>query len=303
MSKPIPLRCPARGRVILFSLAACLLLVGAGAYGQTADPAPSILPGDLCADVYNKGLHFLKPVRTCAPSTFPILGAPFVATLVQESEIKTRDGKSLVGRGTQKLARDSQGRTRTENPRPPLEGDELLTPESRARIDNLQGWITVNDPVAHLRILMYPNTLVAQLFPDNPPKGASEQGYRRRYPGPVYIHSVPTIEEYLGIDSVNGVRVQHYRITQTYPPAPQCTEPEVFVSDYWYSPELHMNVVTKSLGPRGMHTATLIELSRAEPDPALFKLPAEYTLAREDYAYVSTPWAFGTGKPEDGCPY
>jgi hypothetical protein len=47
--------------------------------------------------------------------------------------------------------------------------------------------------------------------------------------------------------------------------------------EYWYSDDLHMSLVADRKSPNGDRlTVTVTQITRAEPDPALFGIPANY---------------------------
>ena len=71
------------------------------------------------------------------------------------------------------------------------------------------------------------------------------------------------------------------RITQTLPAAESGTGREVTVTnEYWYSEALRLNLATKHNDPRsGIVTMTVTNIDRGEPSPALFGVPADYTMA------------------------
>ncbi|MGB6875443.1 MAG: hypothetical protein WBD87_05360 [Candidatus Acidiferrales bacterium] len=49
--------------------------------------------------------------------------------------------------------------------------------------------------------------------------------------------------------------------------------------EYWHSPELHDNVLYKHSSPLyGDYTTRLTNISLAEPDPALFQPPPDYSV-------------------------
>jgi hypothetical protein len=51
------------------------------------------------------------------------------------------------------------------------------------------------------------------------------------------------------------------------------------ISETWISHELNRAILTKSSDPRSGETTTrLTNISRAEPDPALFQVPADYQI-------------------------
>ena len=55
--------------------------------------------------------------------------------------------------------------------------------------------------------------------------------------------------------------------------------PIVTVTERWYSPELQVTVMNKRTDPRtGTTTYKLTNVNRSEPSPALFQVPADYTI-------------------------
>jgi len=87
-----------------------------------------------------------------------------------------------------------------------------------------------------------------------------------------------TKEEDLGTQSVEGVPAHGVRETQTIPAASSSTGNEIVLRDeYWYSDDLHMNVMVKHSDPRtGSVTMTLTQTARTDPDPSLFQIPEGY---------------------------
>jgi hypothetical protein len=84
----------------------------------------------------------------------------------------------------------------------------------------------------------------------------------------------------LGAQTVEGVPAQGTRITRTIE-AGQIGNalPLVITTETWYSPELKVLVSSKSSDPRiGDTTYKLTNIQRAEPDPSLFQVPADYTV-------------------------
>jgi hypothetical protein len=70
------------------------------------------------------------------------------------------------------------------------------------------------------------------------------------------------------------------RITRTIPAGAIGNEkPIVIVTERWYSNDLQTVVMTKRSDPRmGETTFTLTNIQRSEPDPALFQVPADYSV-------------------------
>ena len=53
-------------------------------------------------------------------------------------------------------------------------------------------------------------------------------------------------------------------------------------SKTWESPDLHIMILTKTDDPRsGENTMRVTQLDRAEPDPSLFQVPADFTIVEK----------------------
>lgn len=83
----------------------------------------------------------------------------------------------------------------------------------------------------------------------------------------------------LGAREIEGLRVDGTRSTWTIAAGRIGNEkPIEIVSERWYSPELMLVVQTRRVDPRsGEISYRLTRVSRAEPDAALFKVPADYS--------------------------
>jgi hypothetical protein len=57
-------------------------------------------------------------------------------------------------------------------------------------------------------------------------------------------------------------------------------QPVVTTREFWYSSDLEINLSVTRKDPReGTQVLQLIDLSRSEPDPSLFQVPADFTVA------------------------
>ena len=85
---------------------------------------------------------------------------------------------------------------------------------------------------------------------------------------------------------ISGVQAEGKRITETIPAGAIGNERAIeVVNETWYSPELQTVLMSKHSDPRtGDVTYTLTNVSRAEPDPALFTIPPDYKLRDEGRA-------------------
>ena len=53
--------------------------------------------------------------------------------------------------------------------------------------------------------------------------------------------------------------------------------PVTVVDEYWYSEDLHMNLLVRHTDPRtGVQTVALSNINREEPPPAFFEVPEGY---------------------------
>jgi hypothetical protein len=115
-------------------------------------------------------------------------------------------------------------------------------------------------------------------------------------PGEIYTASrmkdgdVTRANEPLGTKMMDGLEVQGRRMTSTYyygTPGNDYTI--ITTTDMWRSPELGLTVFTKTTDPRtGEFTASVKNISRAEPDPSLFQIPSGYKIVDEQ----KIPFAF-----------
>lgn len=86
--------------------------------------------------------------------------------------------------------------------------------------------------------------------------------------------------EDLGVQNIEGVQATGTRTTTAIPAGQIGNAQEIrIVSEQWFSDELQLLVLTKHSDPRsGETTYRLRNILRAEPDPALFTVPADYSL-------------------------
>jgi hypothetical protein len=84
----------------------------------------------------------------------------------------------------------------------------------------------------------------------------------------------------LGTQVIDGLTVQGKRMTRTVSAAQAGSERDIeVVPETWYSSDLQMVVMSKTSDPRfGDSVYKLTNISRAEPDPALFTVPSDYQM-------------------------
>ena len=195
-----------------------------------------------------------------------VQGAPYSAKAVTQFTQTMADGNHIQRITTASIVRDSQGRTRTERS---LEAIGALSATGRATPT-----VVIFDPVAGMSfVLNFSNKTVRQEAIHTPPGGPEG---RLRQPN----LAVASKTEDLGTQIVQGVSAQGKRVTRTIPAGQDGNERAIdIVTETWYSPELQVVVMSKSSDPRyGETSYQLTNISRAEPDPALFTVPSDYTI-------------------------
>ena len=205
-----------------------------------------------------------------------VTGAPYTAQAVTQFNQTLADGNHIQRTTTASMARDSQGRTRTER--------------SLAAIGRLAGSgvastaVFINDPVAGMSYMLDAKSHTARQIPSmsnrhRPASDASAQVKTDSVRQSMRQRAMANVKsDDLGTQVIDGVTVQGKRITRTVPAAQAGSERDIeVVTETWTSPDLQMVVMSKTSDPRfGDSVYKLTSISRAEPDPALFSVPADY---------------------------
>ena len=93
-----------------------------------------------------------------------------------------------------------------------------------------------------------------------------------------------TTREEIGTDTMLGLPVKGWRVTQTYAAGASLGNDRVLtiVTEYWFAVELRINLLTKRSDPRhGVQTVRVTELERQEPDAAMFAIGTDYRVVNE----------------------
>jgi hypothetical protein len=199
----------------------------------------------------------------------PIPGVPFSGTVNVESSLTQPDGSIVNLKTIRDIARDSGGCIHNESrtlarvldtKKPPLVSIHLYDPQTRiSTMLNPQKrtfWTqTVNRPPATV-----PPAFLASPTGDSVPPNEF------------------TKKEDLGVRDIEGLPVHGVRQTQSVSPENNGSQQEVIITDeYWYSDDLRINLMIKHSDPRtGTVTMTVAQITRSEPDPALFEIPQGY---------------------------
>ena len=223
-----------------------------------------------------------------------VTGAPYSAEQVTEHVQTLADGTHITQPAqTTKLYRDSAGRTRTERSFP-------LPPGVVSKGSDTPSFIEIFDPVAGAHYTLEPRNHTARRMslpspppPPPPPPPATASGAPasrmiRLLPAQRSAQSDPPSQgqpprpqfsrESLGTRTIEGVPAEGSRTTVTYPIGAVGNDgPITTTTETWTSSELKMVVLSKNSDPRsGESTTRLTNISRAEPDPSLFQIPADY---------------------------
>lgn len=194
----------------------------------------------------------------------PVAGKPFFGRDNIEWTRTLEDGSVVKTHLYAALARDSQGRIYREN-RKFVPGDSDQEPR---RTD-----LTISDPVTHTRtncILARRQCTITGYFASTTftpqPTGAFDNGTR------------VLARESLGSDTFDGLIVVGTRETTTINAGVVGnSQPLATTREFWYSPDLQVNLSVTRKDPRnGTQVIRVVDLSRTEPDAAMFEVPAGF---------------------------
>jgi hypothetical protein len=228
-----------------------------------------------------------------------VKGAPYSADGITESTQTLGDGNHIRRTTKAGFYRDSEGRTRHEQTLGEIgpltvSGEPIQT-------------IVINDPVAGTTYMMNSREKTARKMPG---KGSlmvkalselaeakarhekelsrtesfSAQSYsitvNRRQGGPDAPEQSNVKKESLGTQMFEGVAADGTRTTITIPAGAVGNErPIEAVTERWYSNQLHITVMTKTIDPRiGETVYQLKNIKLGEPPRTLFEVPSDYTV-------------------------
>jgi hypothetical protein len=194
-------------------------------------------------------------------------GAPYSAQAVTQFTQTLSTGDHIQRTTNASIARDSLGRTRTER--------SFGSIGALAAEHGGAPTVMIFDPVASKSYVLEPRSHTARsmTIPAARTRPANENARTPR--GQANVKT-----EDLGTQVMQGLNVQGKRVTRAIPAGKEGNEKEIdIVTETWYSPELQAVVMSKTSDPRfGDSVYQLNAITRAEPDPALFTVPADYTV-------------------------
>jgi hypothetical protein len=187
-------------------------------------------------------------------------GVPYSAQRVNERVQTLVDGTRI----TQKPHKvneyqDSWGRTRTDDLSP--DSDEVVS-------------ANISDPLAGFRYTLDLSAHTARRWSlAKPSKPASSPAQKQ-------AEAPQVSRDSLGTQTIEGLLVQGTRTTTVHPVGAFGNDrPLTVITETWRSPELQTTLLLKISDPRsGETTIRLTDISRSEPDPSLFQVPAGYEI-------------------------
>jgi|GEM_PF-1772688 len=214
-----------------------------------------------------------RGVHTEVPGIWltPVANSPFSANVDILTHEKLPDGTERIHTSTNHIARSASGRIYNER--------RVMMPVTFKGESMLLGAHTY-DPNTHLSVVLEPRTHLAKqaiLAHPNPVIPGYAPLKVNPHPGP------NRTEEEIGTQVFQGFALQGIRKTHTIAAATSDTgQPLVITDEYWFSPELSIYMMIRHNDPRtGEQLVTVSDVKRAEPDPAIFAIPATFKVVDE----------------------
>ena len=207
-----------------------------------------------------------------------VRGLPYSAERVTDSVRVLADGNRIVQRSTEKVYRDSDGRTRVESE---WQGKTL---------------VQIQDPVAGMSYRLYPETktgyrmVIAAPAPAAKTSGAAVTGAAAAAPDAARVAEqlapalpaagATTQSRSLGTKQIDGMTAEGVEATVTVPAgAAGNVRPMVTTNEMWYAHDLRLVLLTRMSNPvTGESVTRMQNVSRLEPPTALFAVPGDYTV-------------------------
>ena len=246
------------------------------AFAQTGGPPPGPPqgPGFRHGEFRAGGPHFgMHPWKV-------VTGVPYSATASEEFTQALAGGNSINRTTTTQLARDSQGRTYSEES---MAGGPFASAGQEGKI------IFISDPSAGYEYVLHPGnkTGVRHTLPKPP---SDDAGSERHGPGGMRANANEKNEKVVtSTGSYQDLEVQIKTVTRTIPAgAMGNVQPIVSTTTTYYSPQLQTIVYSVRNDPRfGQSKFSLTNISQSEPDAKLFVPPSDYSI--KDAAAMHPP--------------
>ncbi len=242
-----------------FAKSCSLILFAVAMFAQGPPPGPGRHPG------FGPGFGMMS----AGPgSRTPVTGAPYSGVQTMQSQQTLTDGNEITRQEQSKVYRDGQGRVRMEHTMTRPWGGAAQTPQTV---------ITIFDPVAGYSYRLNPTAMTADKMLLHTPNSASPPPRHGKGMGG---DAAQIQTENLGTQTINGLSATGTRTTETIPAGTMGNQQAIqIVRETWISTDLKVPVMIKSSDPRfGSMAMQLTNVVQAEPDAALFQIPAGYTV-------------------------
>ncbi len=242
-----------------------------------------------------------------------VKGAPYSAEAITEMTRTLADGTRIVNKHTTQMARDKDGRTRRENNfanLSPFQSANADAPRMVTITDPVAREVFIlnyNDKTARKIKMGEPAVFRSEKVEGNRKEIVEEKIHvsvshksEGGAPPPDVMFTIPdgpapmgavtamrlpfdsknSKSEKLPAQTMEGVRVEGTRNTHTIPAGSIGNDREIVsTNESWYSSDLQMVIFSKNTDPLVGETIYRVQnLRRAEPDPSLFKIPADFKL-------------------------
>lgn len=208
----------------------------------------------------------------------PLMNAPFTAVVTTEWTKILADGTNATIRNHRTVARDSAGRIFEERRAFSTTGDKEVT-----RLRSLE----YTDPARHEFYSCNPQTKTCYLSTFRRPAltqmPAGMGGLELCGCASSHAPGVTIQLKALGQQTIEDLEAIGSSEITTLPTGQFGNDrPQPIVKEFWYSPRLGINLVTKRFDPRsGSENFAVGQVSLNEPDPKLFEPPADYRIVQE----------------------
>jgi hypothetical protein len=237
-----------------------------------------------------------------------VQGAPYSATITNQSVQMLADGNRIVQNSTGTIARDSQGRTRQDTSLPAI---------GNLSAANAPHLVFIHDPVAQTSYTLNLTDKTAHKMPPMPPPPPGGPGPEGSDTFFIQMGDVATAsgqlpppllpmargkvlaraeqgqvsKEDLGSQTMEALFVTGVRTTRTIPAGQIGNEkPITVITEVWTSPDLKTIVYSKRSDPRmGEQIFQLTNITRTEPDGSLFTVPADFKIVEGPKPIVYRP--------------
>jgi hypothetical protein len=187
--------------------------------------------------------------------------APFTATVNTEWIRQMADGSTITLKNHRAIARDTAGRIFQER--------QTLVPDD-GKSQSGVSQIEISDPISHSLYICVPGERVCQLEEFSAPEFVrpSSRSVAPKFPG------APEVED-LGQQSISGLETVGTRETIVIPVgAVGNNSPLLMKREFWYSPRLGVNLISKRQDPRvGIQNFEVTDIVLGEPDAKRFEVP------------------------------